>query len=379
MITSIDNLTINGETFSVEEMSRHQSEHSLLWRKYVELFGTMSFEVSLAEFLEEWFDGRDVLKVHTSGSTGRPKELWVEKRRMLNSASMTISFLGLGRGESALLCMPLAYIAGKMVVVRAMAAGLNLIPVQPSGHPVRGLDKAPYFAAMTPMQVWNILNSEDPGEALCLRGIQELIIGGGAIDDKLADMLKAFPNRVWSTYGMTETLSHIALRRLSGPQTSELYTPFAGVVLSQDPDGALIIDAPSVNPEVLHTNDLVEFNGNGQFRVLGRKDNTINTGGVKVQIEEVEALLRDHLDCPFMVVPAPDPKFGQIIVLLVEMDFPDSGCVILDDTSINSAILSLPKYWQPKKVFATKHLPLTGTGKLDRARAILIISRLFKK
>ena len=375
MIASIDNLTINGETFSVEEMSRHQSEHSLLWRKYVELFGAMSFEVSLAEFLEEWFDGRDVLKVHTSGSTGRPKELWVEKRRMLNSASMTISFLGLGRGDSALLCMPLAYIAGKMVVVRAMVAGLNLIPVQPSGHPVRGLNKAPYFAAMTPMQVWNILNSEDPGEALCLRGIQELIIGGGAIDDKLADMLKAFPNRVWSTYGMTETLSHIALRRLSGPQTSELYTPFADVVLSQDPDGALIIDAPSVNPEILHTNDLVELNGNGQFRVLGRKDNTINTGGVKVQIEEVEALLRAHLDCPFMVVPAPDPKFGQIIVLLVEMDFPDSGCVILDDTSINSAIRSLPKYWQPKKVFATKHLPLTGTGKPDRASAILIISR----
>ena len=141
---------------------------------------------------------------------------------MMESACLTCSFLGLQKEDSALLCMPLQYIAGKMVVIRALVAGLDLLPVTPSGHPLKDLTKAPVFAAMIPMQVYNSL--QVPEEKAILQQIRHLIIGGGPIDSQLNAALKDFPHAVWSTYGMTETLSHIALRRLNGPEASDWYT-----------------------------------------------------------------------------------------------------------------------------------------------------------
>ena len=274
--------------------------------------------------------------VHTSGSTGTPKELRVEKRRMMASAMMTVDFLGLRRGDATLLCMPLQYIAGKMVVVRALVSGLNLLPVTPSGHPLKALHEAPAFAAMIPMQVFNAL--QVPAERALLKDIRQLIIGGGSIDASMSEALQDFPHAVWSTYGMTETLSHIAMRRLNGPQASAWYTPFPGVRISTSPEGTLAIHAPAVNPDLLVTNDLVEFDAQGRFRILGRRDNTINTGGVK------------------------DAKFGERIVLLVEN-------VPADHPLLSPAIAALPPYWRPKQVFSVPQLPKTGTGKPDRATA----------
>ena len=167
------------------------------------------FLQDLDAFLQEWQNDEPTVWVHTSGSTGTPKPMQVEKKRMEASARLTCAFLGLKEGDSALLCMPLQYIAGKMVVVRSLVAGLRLIPMAPSGHPLKDLKEAPTFAAMIPMQVYNTL--QVPEEKDILMGIKHLIIGGGAIDDALANELKDFPNQVWSTYGMTETLSHIAL------------------------------------------------------------------------------------------------------------------------------------------------------------------------
>ena len=134
------------------------------------------------------------------------------------SARMTCRFLNLKEGDTALLCMPLQYISGKMVVVRSLVCGLRLVEVEPCGHPLRGLKEAPVFAAMVPMQVYNSMAVEE--ECALLRQIKHLIIGGGAVNAEMAAVLKTFPNAVWSTYGMTETLSHIALRRLSGPDAS---------------------------------------------------------------------------------------------------------------------------------------------------------------
>ena len=190
------------------------------------------------EFIAEWHNDSDRVLVHTSGSTGEPKALWVEKRRMEASARTTCAFLGLKPGDTALLCLPLDYIAGKMMVVRALTCGLRLINVKPSSHPLKSLHPSQStrhpspitFAAMVPLQVYNSLQA--PEERDCLMKIENLIIGGGAIDDRLAKELKTFPNAVWSTYGMTETLSHIALRRLSGPDASLWYTPFEGVHIS---------------------------------------------------------------------------------------------------------------------------------------------------
>ena len=233
--------------------------------------------MTLEEFLDEWNNDSERVLVHTSGSTGTPKPLWVEKRRMEASARITCDFLGLKEGDTALLCMPLDYIAGKMMVVRSLVRKLKLMVVEPTGHPLSNttphqLPRGFTFAAMVPIQVYNSL--QVPEERERLRQIRHLIIGGGAIDDALARELKDFPNYVWSTYGMTETLSHIALRRLNGAEASEWYTPFDNVRISQNEDGCLVLDAPEVCAERLVTNDIVEIN-QGRFRVVGRKDNVI--------------------------------------------------------------------------------------------------------
>lgn len=317
------------------------------------------FLQDLDAFLSEWNNDSATICVQTSGSTGSPKSLLVEKERMKASARLTCSFLGLKKGDTALLCMPLQYIAGKMVVVRSCVAELELIPVAPCGHPLANIKEAPIFAAMIPMQVYNSL--QVPKEKALLKEIKHLIIGGGAIDAQLAKELQNFPHEVWSTYGMTETLSHIALRRLNGIDASEWYTTFDTVNIRLSEDNALIINAPEVCGEELHTNDIAELNSLGQFRIIGRKDNIINSGGVKIQIEQVEALLTPHLNTPFQITSAPHAKFGETIVLLYEKGNVEDIRKICERT--------LPTYWLPKRYINVHTIPLTGNGKPDRAAA----------
>lgn len=289
----------------------------------------------------------------------------VEKRRMEASAHITCRFLGLHEGETALLCLPLDYIAGKMMVVRAQTCQLHLISITPDGHPMATDYGLVDFAAMVPLQVWNSL--QDPLQASRIRAIRHLIIGGGAVDANLAAALADFPNAVWSTYGMTETLSHIALRRLNGPERSDWYSPLEGVSVSVNADGCLVINAPAVHEEPLVTNDLAEIDGN-RFRILGRKDNVICSGGIKIQIEEVEALLRPHLSMPFMITKIPDARLGQQMVLLTEDA--DRGKT---ETVCRQV---LPRYWQPRQIIYTEKLPLTETGKPARAAAERLAEKL---
>lgn len=314
--------------------------------------------MSLKEFLAEWHNTNECLLVHTSGSTGSPKPLWVEKRRMEASARITCRFLGLKAGDTALLCLPLDYIAGKMMVVRSLVCDLRLLPVEPNGHPLATVHAPIDFAAMVPLQVYNALQTADERERLMQ--IRHLIIGGGAIDDALAQALKTFPHHVWSTYGMTETLSHIALRRLNGPEASGWYTPFEGVTLALNDDGCLVIDAPAVCADRLVTNDIAELSSDGRFRIKGRKDNVICSGGVKIQIEEVERMLKPHLPSPFLISKRPDAKFGEAVVLLTEG---------VPDEARQAAQTCLPKNWQPRYYFHIDHLPMTATGKPARKEA----------
>ena len=310
------------------------------------------------EFLAEWHNDSPKVLVHTSGSTGKPKPMWVEKRRMEASARITCQFLGLREGDIALLCLPLDYIAGKMMVVRALTCGLRLIAVEPSGNPLRTVTEAEVaFAAMVPMQVWNTL--QVPEERQRLMDIKHLIIGGGAIDDALAAELRTFPNAVWSTYGMTETLSHIALRRLSGPEASDWYTPFEGVRLSLNEEQCLVIDAPAVHDGTLVTNDIAEISDKG-FRILGRKDNVICSGGLKIQTEEVERMLHAHLHEPYLITKRRDEKFGEAVVLLTE-----------GDTTEVEAVCRrvLPPYWQPRAIVRVAQIPMTENGKPARKQA----------
>ena len=324
--------------------------------------------MTLEDFLSEWNNDSDRVLVHTSGSTGKPKPMMVEKKRMLNSARITCDFLGLKPGDSALLCMSLDYIAGKMVVVRSIERRLHLISVSPSGHPLKDINEEITFAAMVPMQVYNTL--QVPEERERLTHIRHLIIGGGAIDASLEKELQALPGNIaiWSTYGMTETLSHIALRRINGAEASEWYQPFDSVKISQTDEGCLVIDAPLVCAETLLTNDIVEIEPyiynkveKTRFRIKGRKDNVICSGGIKIQIEEVEEFLKPHLEKPFMLAKKKDEKFGEIAVLLSE----DKEIKTVEATI--RRLLSDHKYWIPREFLHVDHLPLTETGKPKRS------------
>ena len=333
--------------------------------------------MTLEDFLSEWNNDSDRVLVHTSGSTGKPKPMMVEKKRMLNSARITCDFLGLKPGDSALLCMSLDYIAGKMVVVRSIERHLHLISVSPSGHPLKDINEEITFAAMVPMQVYNTL--QVPEERERLSRIRHLIIGGGAIDAALEQELQSLPGdiAIWSTYGMTETLSHIALRRINGDEASEWYQPFDSVRISQTEEGCLVIDAPQVCAETLVTNDIVEIEPyiynkveKLRFRIKGRKDNVICSGGIKIQIEEVETLLKPHLEKPFMLAKKKDGKFGEIAVLLTEdEDIKKVEATVrrlLSDESEKSSDHKKYKYWIPKEFRYVEHLPLTETGKPKR-------------
>ena len=323
-------------------------------------------------FIDEWNNDSAYVEVKTSGSTGEPKRMLVEKRRMLNSARITCDFLGLKPGDTALLCMSTDYIAGKMMVVRSIERGLRLIEVEPCGHPLDikhltlNIKHSQFsifnfqfdFAAMVPMQVYNSL--QVPEEKERLMAIRHLIIGGGAIDEAMEAELRTFPHAVWSTYGMTETLSHIALRRISGPEASEWYMPFPTVRLSTTDEGCLVIDAPEVCAQTLTTNDIVELKSDGRFRIRGRKDNVICSGGIKIQIEEVEQILKKYMRVPYIISKRKDEKFGEIVVLLTEGDTAEAQTICQQ---------VLPKYHQPKVYLHVNQIPLTETGKPARKRA----------
>ena len=323
--------------------------------------------MTLDEFVSDWLSDSPTLLVHTSGSTGKPKPMLVEKRRMEASARITCGFLGLRAGDTALLCMPLDFIAGKMVVVRSLVWGLRLVAVEPSGHPLKGLTESPTFAAMVPMQVYNSLKVEE--ERRLLRDIKHLIIGGGAVNSDMAEELRGFPNAVWSTYGMTETLSHIALRRLSGAEASEWYEPFDGVGVTTSADGCLVIDAPAVCAQPLVTNDIAEIAPDGRrFRIRGRRDNVVCSGGLKLQIEEMEARLQPHLNVPYMISKRPDDKFGEAVVLLAVTDDMESVCEVCRK--------HMPRYEQPRYFLAVSELPMTPTGKPARAEAMKLCAAM---
>ena len=250
------------------------------------------FTARVLDFCARWCGPGETMLLHTSGSTGTPKPFLAGKREMAASAAMTVRRLGLKAGDRALLCLPLDYIAGQMVVVRAMLAGLELVPVTPSRHPFAGLAGSIGFAALVPLQVKASL--EVPEERDALRAVRELIIGGAAVDPGLASELKGFPHEVWSTYGMTETLSHVALRPLSGPEAGSWYEPLDGVAVSSTERGTLAIEAPALGVSRIETNDLVLFRpGSTRFRILGRVDNVIDSGGIKVPAEQVEEALRE--------------------------------------------------------------------------------------
>lgn len=335
-----------------------------LWRGSPQ---TRAFRTRLRAFEAAWHDASPTLEVQTSGSTGTPQKLHVEKARMAASARATLDVLGLKAGETALLCLPLDFIAGKMMAVRAFVGGLRLKAVAPSSHPFAEVCTAPAFVALTPMQAFATL--QVARERRLLRDVRQLIIGGGSVSPELEEALRDFPNAVWSTYGMTETLSHIALRRLNGAEASACYRPLPGVRLSTAADGCLLVEAPHLCPQPLTTHDLVELHADGSFCVLGRKDNVICSGGIKLQIEAMEARLHD-LPFACLITSVPDAALGEAVVLLYEGE--------TDAETVRQACAErLGRYEQPKHLGSVERLPRTETGKPARAAAKALAHTLF--
>lgn len=353
-------LLLQGKEYTAGDISRLVAEGAencppALWDLYL--------------FLEKWFDASPVITVHTSGSTGTPKELVVRKDRMMQSARLTCEFLNLQAGDTALLCMNLRYIGAMMVVVRSLVAGLNLIVRPASGHPLSDIEEPLRFAAMVPLQVYNTLRVPEEKERLEQTDI--LIIGGGAVDDSLEAEISALPTAVYSTYGMTETLSHIALRRLNGDTASKHYYPFPSVELSLSAESTLVIKAPLICGEVLQTNDIACIYPDGSFTIAGRKDNVINSGGIKIQAEEMEKRLRPFIPVSFVVTSVPDPRLGQALTLLI------AGQV--DVRELESKLQTvLDAYHRPRHIFMTESIPQTENGKTDRA-GCRILARQMKK
>ena len=318
-------------------------------------------------FLNEWFDASPVITVHTSGSTGVPKELVVRKDRMMQSARLTCEFLNLQAGDTTLLCMNLRYIGAMMMVVRSLVAGLNLVVRPASGHPLSDVEVPLKFAAMVPLQVYNTLRV--PAERKRLEHTDILIIGGGAVDDSLEAELKTIPIAAYSTYGMTETLSHIALRRLNGEAASKCYYPFPSVELSLSAENTLIVKAPLICDDVLQTNDIACLCSDGGFTIAGRKDNVINSGGIKIQAEEMENRLQPFIPVPFAVTAVPDPRLGQALTLLI------AGKPDIKELE-NKLQAVLETYYRPKHIFITELIPQTENGKIDRTGCRILAQQM---
>lgn len=351
-------LLLEGKEYAPEDISRLVAEGAgncppALWDLYL--------------FLNEWFDASPVITVHTSGSTGVPKELVVRKDRMMQSARLTCEFLNLQAGDTTLLCMNLRYIGAMMMVVRSLVAGLNLVVRPASGHPLSDVEVPLKFAAMVPLQVYNTLRV--PAERKRLEHTDILIIGGGAVDDSLEAELKTIPIAAYSTYGMTETLSHIALRRLNGEAASKCYYPFPSVELSLSAENTLIVKAPLICDDVLQTNDIACLCSDGGFTIAGRKDNVINSGGIKIQAEEMENRLQPFIPVPFAVTAVPDPRLGQALTLLI------AGKPDIKELE-NKLQAVLETYYRPKHIFITELIPQTENGKIDRTGCRILAQQM---
>ena len=312
-------------------------------------------------FLSEWFSDVPYVDVQTSGSTGKPKKMQARKTHMIHSACMTCDTLHLAEGETLLLAMDLRYIGAKMMVVRALVSGLNVIVRQASGHPLSDVTVPVQFLSMVPIQLYNTLQVAAQKEQLCRARV--VIIGGGAVEESLRISLQDLPCRVYSTYGMTETLSHVAMRTLNGPEASDRYYPLGNIKITLSALGTLQIEAPDICDQMLITNDIGCLYNDGSFVLLGRKDNIINSGGVKIQIETDERLLKDVLkDCDFALTYVPDARLGQAVVLLLQ-----AGTAYNKPALRKTLLHALPPYHQPQYIVEVAEIPHTNNGKIDRS------------
>jgi len=328
---------------------------------------TVSDELYLKDigvFITNWLNDNDYVLVNTSGSTGTPKKIKLLKSHMRNSALATGNYFGLKEDAIALLCLSATYIAGKMMLVRAMILGWDIHLVSPIANPLENLTESYDFCAMVPMQVEASLSH--------LHKIEQLIIGGAPISLTLNKELQTVTTNCFATYGMTETITHIAVKRINkfGSNLSAVESYFntlPNVSISKDDRGCLVIDAPKVSNEIIVTNDIVNIHSDTEFEWLGRFDNVINSGGLKLFPEQIEQKLSQLIKERFFVIGIADEILGEKLILIVESEIP------LNLSKFDYQRCQLTKYEMPKEVLILPKFKETLTGKVRRKQTLKLL------
>lgn len=319
------------------------------------------YERAIGDFLLDWFSERPNLSIGTSGSTGTPKIITVQKVQMIDSALATGTFFDMGPGTKALHCLSADYIAGKMMLIRAMFLGWDIHFTQPVSSPIIPTGHYYDFCAMVPLQVQGSLH--------ILNRIGTLIVGGAPLSPELRLKVGKLETKVYETYGMTETVSHIAVKRIADDLTAIPYfKALPDVVLSQDHRDCLVIEAPKVSNGTIVTNDVVQLISPSEFLWLGRYDNIINSGGIKLIPEQIEKKLSPLFDSRFFVAGVPDAVLGQKLVLVVEGP--------IDRERIGQEIRNLKtlsKYEIPKEIHSLPNFIETGSGKVRREETLRVL------
>lgn len=319
------------------------------------------FEVSIGKFILKWLNDEEFICIKTSGSTGKSKKLNIPKKNMINSAKATGTYFNSFENTSALLCLPASFIAGKMMLVRAMVLGWELHIVAPTKDALTQYDNDYDFVAMVPFQVYH--SFED------LEKVKILIIGGGIISHALESKLQELPTQIFATYGMTETISHIAIRRINGPGKSDFYSALPDVSFSLDNRNCLVIEALGIAEEKVITNDMVELISPTAFKWLGRVDNIINSGGIKINPEAIEEKLAEFITYPFLIASEIDEALGERVILIIEK----KDNVPLPDYS--EVFQKLSSYERPKKIYTISQFAYTETGKIKRPNVLELLKR----
>ncbi len=329
------------------------------------------FEKSAFQFCKEWLSGKESFILHTSGSTGVPKKITVSRQQLKASANLTTAALGLQKNNTSLVCLDTRYIAGIMMIVRSLEVGMNMIIVEPSPNPLEKINKEDVidFTALVPLQLDTIMKS---GQKEKLNQIKIALIGGAALNHKTIKDIEGMKCNFFATYGMTETLSHIALQKLNGPNAQDYFESLPGITLSQDERGCLKIFAPHISDELITTNDLIEFITPSQFRWLGRADTIINTGGVKVIPDKVETSIRvvlDKLDITnrFFVAALPDTLLGETVNLFFEgAPLPKE----MEEMIQKKIKETVNRFERPKSIRYLYAFVNTDTGKINKGKTI---------
>ena len=343
-------IILSDKLYSLEDIVPH-------CRKKLKNKKLPEWEAKIYQFIFDFLDDKDYIVQYSSGTTGTPKRIELPKEAMIKSAESTIEKLNLKWTNKALLCLPVDYIAGKMMIVRSFVAGLNLFWEEPSSMPSLSKYGQMDFCAMVPLQVYNSFSNYE-----FFKNIRNLIIGGSELRSEIMAMFRDVPNNTYETYGMAETCSHIALRKISGEKPDRYFEVLPNISIRTDERDCLVIQAPYFEKDIV-TNDVVELVDDKHFIWKGRIDNLINTGGIKIKPEELEAGIETIIDEDCAVIGVEDSKLGQKIVLVIES--PKE----LDTKSILKNLKEhLEPHQVPKEIVYLEELPRTTSFKLDRSK-----------